>query len=152
MKKRFTKEGLEKLKKELAYLEKEKRKEVAEKLKFAASFGDLSENSAYEDAKSEQSMLENRIAKLRETIQEAEVVESSKGEKFVQIGSVIEVETEGGQRKKFEIVDGSESDPMSGKISCESPMGKAFLDGKEGDSCKVQTPAGEKIFHIVEIN
>ncbi len=153
MKKRFTKEGLEKIKKELRHLEKEKRKEVADKLKFAASFGDLSENSAYEDAKNEQSMLETRIAKLRETIKEAEIIESSNGEEeFVQIGSEIEVETGDGTRKVLEIVGGNDSDPMKGKVSCESPMGKVFLDKKEGEFCTVSTPAGEKEFKIIRIN
>ncbi len=151
MEKRFTKEGLDKLKKELQHLEKDVRKEVAEKLKFAASFGDLSENSAYEDAKSEQSMLETRIAKLRETIKDATVIEKNNGEEFVQIGSVIEIGTTDGKDRVLEIVGGNDSDPMKGKISCESPMGKAFLDRKVGEVCIVMTPAGRKEFKILKI-
>lgn len=150
MKKCFTKEGLEKLKKELNYLEKEKRKEVAEKLKFAASFGDLSENSAYDDAKNEQTMLETQIAKLKDTIKEAEVVESNKEGDLVQIGSKIEIESEG-EKRTLEIVSGNSADPLNGKISCESPLGKAFLGKSEGDLCLVDTPSGEKEYKILRI-
>jgi len=150
MKKCFTKEGLEKLKKELAHLEKEKRKEVADKLKHAASFGDLSENSAYDDAKNEQNMLETRIAKLKETIKSAEVVENEEGRDFVQIGSQIEIEIDG-KKKTIEIVDGAEADPVSGKMSCESPMGKALLGKKEGDVGVMKTPSGKKEVKVVRI-
>ncbi len=150
MKKCFTKEGLEKLKKELSYLEKEKRKEVADKLKHAASFGDLSENSAYDDAKSEQNILETRIAKLRETIKDAQVVESKDGKSFVQIGSKVEIEV-GGEKKIIEIVDGAEADPIKGRMSCESPMGKAVLGKKKGDVSRMKTPSGEKEIKIIDI-
>jgi len=150
VKKCFTKEGLEKLKKELNYLEKEKRKEVAEKLKFAASFGDLSENSAYDDAKNEQTMLETQIAKLKDTIKEAEVVESNGEKDLVQIGSKIEIESEG-EKRELEIVSGNSADPLKGKISCESPLGKAFLGKSEGDTCLVDTPSGEKEYKILRI-
>jgi transcription elongation factor GreA len=151
MKKIFTKEGVEKLKKELSYLEKEKRKEVAEKLKFAASFGDLSENSAYDDAKNEQNILETKISKLRETIKNATVFESNEKKDFIQIGSLIEVESNG-KKNKIEIVGGTDADPFSGKISCDSPMGKAFIGKKKGAICMVQTPSGEKKFKILKIN
>ncbi len=150
MSKCFTKEGLEKLKKELQHLEKEKRKEVAEKLKFAASFGDLSENSAYDDAKSEQNMLETQIAKLRDTIKTATVVSSDEQTDFVQVGSKIRVKT-GKTESEMEIVDGSSADPASGKISCESPMGASFLHKRKGDECIVKTPNGEKTFTIIKI-
>lgn len=150
MKQYFTKEGLENLKKELSYLEKEKRKEVAEKLKFAASFGDLSENAAYDDAKSEQTVLETKISKLRETVKNASVVKEKNGSGFVQIGSQIEVMFDN-KKQKIEIVGGSESNPFLGKISCNSPMGKAFLNKKEGDNCVVKTPKEEKIFKITKI-
>ncbi len=150
MKKCFTRDGLKKLKEQLAYLEKEKRKEVAEKLKHAASFGDLSENSAYEDAKSEQDMLETQIYKLRETIKEAQILEAKEGVEFVQIGSRILVEIEG-KKRELEIVGGTEADPTANKISCDSPMGKALLSKKAGEICVVQTPMGEKRFKILKI-
>lgn len=151
MSKCFTKEGIEKLKKELQFLEKEKRKEVAEKLKFAASFGDLSENSAYDDAKNEQNMLETQIAKLRETIKSAVVISSEENLGFVQIGSKIKIKTEE-EKMEVKIVDGSEADPSQNKISCDSPMGSAFLNKREGDVCVVSTPRGEKKFTIIKIN
>ncbi len=151
MEKCFTPSEIKKLKDELSYLEKEKRREVANKLKHAASFGDLSENSAYDDAKTEQSMLESQILKLRETLKEAKVVEKKSGSGTVQIGSKILVK-ENGDEKKMEIVGGTESDPSQGKISCESPLGKAFLNKKKGDVCTVQTPSKEKKFEILDIN
>ncbi len=151
MKKCFTKEGMRKLKEELAYLEKEKRREVADKLKFAASFGDLSENSAYDDAKNEQNILETRISKLRETIKDATVIEKGKGKESVQIGSVLEIKIDG-KNKEIEIVGGAEADPLKGKISCDSPLGKALLNKKVGESCSVKTPSGEKEFKILKIN
>ncbi len=147
----FTKEGLEKLKKELQFLEKEKRKEVAEKLKFAASFGDLSENSAYDDAKNEQNMLETQIAKMRETIKTAVVISPEENLGFVQIGSKLKVKAEK-EIIEIKIVDGSEADPSQGKISCDSPMGSTFLNKREGDVCVVSTPKGEKKFTIIKIN
>ncbi len=150
MTKNFTKEGIEKLKKELQHLEKEKRKEVADKLKFAASFGDLSENSAYDDAKNEQNMLETQIARLRETIKSANVISSEEKIGFVQIGSRIKIKG-GKEEKEIEIVDGSEADPAAGKISSESPMGAAFLNKREGDTATVKTPIGEKGFKIIKI-
>ncbi len=150
MKKRYTKEGLEKLKKELSYLEKEKRKEVADKLKYAASFGDLSENSAYDDAKNEQDILETQISKLKAKITEANVVEDKQGRDFVQIGSQLEIEIDG-QKKKIEIVDGSDADPIAGKMSCESPMGKTLLGKKPGEVCNMKIPSGEKKIKILNI-
>ncbi len=150
MSKCYTKEGLEKLKKELQYLEKEKRKEVADKLKFAASFGDLSENSAYDDAKSEQNMLETQIARLRETIKTATVISSTEKTDFVQVGSKIRVKS-GKTETDMEIVDGSSADPASGKISCDSPMGASFLNKRKGAECTFKTPNGEKKFTIVKI-
>ncbi len=149
-KKRFTRSGLDKLKEELAFLEKTKRKEVAEKLKAAASFGDLSENSAYEEAKDEQSMLETKIAKMRDTIKNAEVVETNGNSEMVQIGSKIVVETDK-NKEEFEIVGGTDSDPFNGKISCDSPLGKSFLNKKVGDVCLVQSPSGEKKYKIIKV-
>ncbi len=150
MKKCFTKEGIKKLKKELDDLEKKERNKVAEKLKYAASFGDLSENSDYEEAKNEQNMLEMRISRLRETIKEATIVEKNSKSEFVQIGSKIVVKSVN-NTEEFEIVSSSESNPLQGKISCDSPMGKAFLNKKKNDTCLINTPSGEKEYKIIEI-
>ncbi len=148
---KLTKEGYKKLQDELNYLEKEKRKEVADKLKHAASYGDLSENAAYEDAKEEQSSVETRIVKLKQTLKNAEVVKRDKNASWVQIGSRVTVEVNG-KKKKFEIVGGTESNPFTGKISCQSPIGKALLKKPEGAKTKVETPAGEKVYKIVKIS
>ncbi|MCF7845477.1 MAG: transcription elongation factor GreA [Candidatus Pacebacteria bacterium] len=151
MKKCFTKEAIEKLKKELYRLENEKRNEVAEKLKYAASFGDLSENSAYDEAKDEQNMLESKISQLRQTIKEATIIEKEgRGGSVVQMGSKITVESDE-EEDVFEIVSGTESDPLSGKISCESPIGKSFLGKSIGDECLINTPSGEVKYKIKTI-
>ncbi|MEA2092536.1 MAG: transcription elongation factor GreA [Patescibacteria group bacterium] len=149
MKKCFTKEAIEKLKKELYRLENEKRNEVAEKLKYAASFGDLSENSAYDEAKDEQNMLESKISQLRQTIKEATIIEKGEGS-VVQMGSKITVESDG-KEDVFEIVSGTEADPLNGKISCESPIGKSFLRKSIGDKCFIGTPSGEVKYKIKTI-
>ncbi len=151
MKKQFTKEGIEKLKKSLEEMEKKERKRVAEKLKHAASFGDLSENSEYEDAKNEQNMLEMKISKLRETIKEATIIKKDEQNKSTQVGAKISVENKKGEVEEFEIVSSMEADPLKGKVSCDSPMGKAFLNKKEGDLCVVKTPAGEEEYKIIKI-
>jgi transcription elongation factor GreA len=150
MKKCFTKEAIEKLKKELYRLENEKRNEVAEKLKYAASFGDLSENSAYDEAKDEQNMLESKISQLRQTIKEATIIEKEGGGSIVQMGSKITVESDG-EEDVFEIVSGTEADPLNGKISCESPIGKSFLGRSIGDECSISTPSGEVKYKIKTI-
>lgn len=147
---RLTKEGYEKIEKELEYLESKKRKEVSDKLKQAASYGDLSENAAYEHAKEEQSSVETKISKLKAMLKNAQVVTQSDHTGWVQIGSKVKVQFDD-KEKVFEIVGGTESDPFSGKISCESPIGKALLGKPKGAKCKVQTPTGEKLYKILEI-
>lgn len=151
MQKNITPEGLEKMKKELLFLEKTKRKEVAESLKTAAAFGDLSENSAYEDAKNEQTMLETKIAKLRDTIKSSKVVRRKNGSNLIQLGSKISVKAESGTMD-FEIVGETESNPFEGKISGESPLGRAFLGKKEGDVCVIETPSGSVNYKIMKIS
>ncbi len=151
MKKIFTKAGIEKLKEELIYLEKIKRKEVADKIKTAAAFGDLKENSAYSDAKDEQTVLETRVAKIRETLKDAEVVdEGSCSLGIVCVGSKVSVE-ENGNEIIFEVVGETESDPFQGKVSSDSPIGRSLLDKREGDVCLVETPSGEKKYRIKKI-
>ena len=121
MAKLTTKEGLEKLKAELEYLKTKKQKEVAERLRKAIAFGDLSENFEYADAKEEQAMLQSKIAELRIDILEAKVVEENGKSDKVQIGSTVEVEGEG--KQTFTVVTANDADPLQGKISVESPMG-----------------------------
>ncbi len=148
---KLTKEGYKKLEKELKYLEKDKRREVAEKLKKAAAYGDLSENAAYEDAKDEQSSVETKISKLKETLKNAEIVERDENADWVQVGSKVKVKVDG-KEKEFEIVCGTQSDPFEGKISCQSPIGKALLKKPKGAKAKVETPKGEKTYKILDIS
>jgi len=145
----LTKGEYEKLKKEIEYLEKVKRKEVAEALKHAASFGDLSENAAFEAAKTEQRMLERKIAELKNFLSQVKVVEKEKGDQ-VQIGSTVYLEC-GGERMKFKIVGVIEANIREGKISCESPLGKALLGKKSGERVEVITPGGKVNYKIVKV-
>ena len=153
MSKFVTIEGLEKLKKELEYLKTTKQKELAERLRKAIAFGDLSENFDYHDAKEQQEMLQRRIAELEEEIHEAKVVDPPAGggkSDKVQIGSTVQVK--GDSTQIFKIVTASEADPLEGKISAESPLGSAFLGKKKGDKIQVETPGGKIEYKIIGIS
>ena len=128
----LTPEGRQKLEEELHYLETEKRAEVGERIKVAREFGDISENSEYDDAKNEQGMMEARIAEIGRILSEATVVEAPKRSSKVTIGSTVTVDM-GGRERVFTIVGGAEADVAAGKISNESPVGKALLGRKTGD-------------------
>jgi transcription elongation factor GreA len=130
----ITKEGLEKLKEELEYLKKVKRKEIAETLKQASSFGDLSENFAYQQAREDQSLLERRIFELEEMIRNAVVI-NKKNNDSVQVGSIVTVLLNG-DKNKFKIVGPREGDPLQGKISIDSPLGKILLNKKKNEEGK----------------
>jgi len=150
----LTKEGLEKLKKELDYLKTTKRQEIAERLKRAISYGDLKENAAYDEAKDAQGFLEGRILELKNLIKDAVIIKKGGG-KTVVIGSTVAV-TQDLKGKKpetetFTIVGPVESNPLAGKISSESPLGKPMIGLKKGDIFKVNTPDGEIKYKIVEI-
>jgi transcription elongation factor GreA len=149
MKKQITKEGLEKIKKELENLEKQKRKEIAEKLRHAASFGDLSENAAYEEAKEEQEFVERRIMELKNIIKESVVAEKTDHEK-VQFGSKVTIFSEDGE-EVYSIVSANETDLLEGKISVDSPLAKAMMGLKKGDKFKVNAPEGERSYRVVDI-
>ena len=152
-----TEEGLAALEKELEELKTVGRREVAEKIKVALSFGDLSENSEYDEAKNDQAMMEARIADLEDMLQGAVVIDESEltNEK-VHIGSRIEVDitssTGAQSRRDFKIVGSNEADPRNGKISDESAVGKALIGAKVGDVIEVETPAGISKYHIVTIS
>ena len=149
MAKYLTKESLEKFKKELEYLEKTKRKEIADKLKQAISFGDLSENAAYTEAKEEQAFLEGKILELKRFVFEAKII-SKKETSQVQIGSTVFVKL-GDNKEKFLIVEPEEADILSGKISYFSPVGKSLLGKRKGDIVKIETPEGKTEYKIIEI-
>lgn len=149
----MTKEGKEKLEKELEYLKTEKRKEVVERIKVARSFGDLSENSEYDAAKDEQAFVESRIAQLEKMIRNAVIIEDSNEDpNVVTIGKKVKfIELPDGEEETYMIVGSAESDPLAGKISNDSPMAKSLLGKRIGDEVVVQTPGGELNVKIIEV-
>lgn len=153
-KKQMSREGYEKLEQELAYLVTVRRAEVAQKLKEARSFGDLSENAEYDEAKNEQGILEAQIAEMENTLANAEVVDDEDiSTNEVGIGSTIEIKrTDRDKVEKFKIVGTTEADPLEGKISDDSPIGKAAMKKKVGDKFTVEAPVGELEFEILSIS
>ena len=149
----LTSEGLKKYETELAYLKDTKRIEVAEKIKEAKSFGDLSENSEYDEAKSEQAKLEANIAELEYTLQHAKVIdESTLSTDTIHIGSTVKVyNTVLGAEVKYQLVGFTQANPLENKISDESPVGKALLGHRAGDTVDVETPGGILRLEIREI-
>jgi transcription elongation factor GreA len=142
----LTPEGLEKLKGELEYLMITKRREVAQRIKEAREFGDIMENSEYDDAKNEQAMLEARIAQLEEKLRSASVIDSSDlSTDVVGVGSVVHVKDEKtGKSVKYTIVGSAEADPKENRLSNESPVGKALLGHKRNEQVEVPVPRGPK--------
>ncbi len=148
-KKYITKEGLEKIKEELKYLERQKRKEVAEKLRHAVSFGDLSENAAYEEAKEEQEFVERKISEIKKTIKESVVAEKQDTNE-VQFGSKVTISSEEGE-EFYSIVSANETDLLEGKISGDSPMAKAMMGLRKGEVFKIDTLGGKKEYKVTNI-
>lgn len=151
-----TEEGLAALEKELEYLKSVRRKEVAEKIKVALSFGDLSENSEYDEAKNDQAIVEARIADVEVMLKGAVVInESELNNENVHLGSRLEVEVtmpNGAKSERgFKIVGSNEADPRNGKISDESAVGKALLGATVGQTVKVEVPAGIAEYKIITI-
>lgn len=148
----ISQEGLDRIKKELQELKTVKRQEIAKRLQEAKELGDLSENAEYQEAKEAQSLNELRIAELTELLKNAVVIENEEGQKdVVRVGSTIEVKSEIGGIETFTIVGSEEARPQEGKISNESPLGKAFLDKRLGDEVTVKTPGGEESYKIIKI-
>ena len=139
----LTQEGRQKLEEELHYLETEKRAEIGERIKIAREFGDISENSEYDDAKNEQGMMEARIAEISRILSEATVVNTPKRSSKVSIGSTVTVDM-GGKERVLTIVGGAESNTAEGKISNESPVGAALLGHKKGDEVVAVGPTGRE--------
>ncbi len=144
----LTEKQLKELKEKLKYLETVKTREVAKMINDAASFGDLSENAAYSEAKEKQAFLQREIAELRETIKEAKIVKKENNNK-IQIGSIVSVDS-GDGIIRFEIVSQSQADPINGKISYESPVGKALIGKTIGDKAEVVLGNGEKIVYKIK--
>jgi transcription elongation factor GreA len=149
----LTYEGLKKIEEELEYLKTIKRKEVTEKIKVAVSYGDLSENSEYDEAKNEQAFVEGRIVTLENMLKIAKVIDDDDIKTdVVSIGSVVRVkDIEFDDELEFTIVGSAEADPMKMKISNEAPIGRGLLGKKVGDRVDIQVPDGVSAFEILEI-
>ena len=146
----ISKEGLAKLEEELADRKTRQRKDIAERISSAKELGDLSENFEYHDAKEAQGTNEMRIVQLETMIKEAEVVAQTSGTDTVELGTTF-VATLNGVEKVFELVGSSEADPLAGKISNESPIGRAFHGRRVGESVEVETPSGKIAYTVLRI-
>ena len=142
----LTAEGHHKLKEEIEHLSTVKRREVAERIKQAREFGDITENSEYDDAKNEQAMLEQRIAQLQDKLRRAAVIDNKQVDtEQVAVGAVVHVKDQkSGKSQKFQIVGSAEADPTEQKLSNESPIGKALIGHKKNDVVAVEVPRGPK--------
>ena len=149
----LTQEGFEKLQQELKYLTEVRRKEVADRIRHARDFGDISENSEYDDAKNEQYLLERRISEVQRRLRNAKVVDTAGAEAgSVDLGTLVTLKVVGADEERtFQIVGSNESDPGSGKLSHSSPVGRAVLKRRVGDKVTVATPRGATEYEIVNI-
>lgn len=150
----LTADGLAEIQKELATLKEERRIEIAEKLKEAISFGDLSENSEYEDARNEQAQVELRIIELEEILKNYELVDAKKTARknnVVAIGSIVVVKNEDGETETYKIVGPTETDIFEKKISNESPIGAALIGKALGETASGKSQAGAFAFEILEL-
>ncbi len=148
----ITNTGYKKLKEELDWLKNTKRKEVSTRIKEAKELGDISENAEYADAREEQSFTEGRIIEVEDILKNAEIVDSKNSNpNKVEVGDFIVVK-QNSEQKEYTIVGASEADPSQGKISNESPIGKAFVGKKKGESFIVKTPKRELKCEILKIN
>ncbi|HEV3127976.1 MAG TPA: transcription elongation factor GreA [Solirubrobacteraceae bacterium] len=149
----LTAEGLANLKSELDEMTTRRRREVAQRIKEAREFGDISENAEYDDAKNEQAMLEARIASLEDKLRSATVIDQSDlGTDKVGVGSVVHVKDEAGKSTKYTIVGSAEASPAEMKLSNESPVGKALLGHKRGEQVEIATPRGKRKLKITKID
>jgi transcription elongation factor GreA len=149
----LTQEGLKKLEEELEFLKSVKRREVAERIKVAIGYGDISENSEYEDAKNEQAFIEGRIITLEKMLRNARIINSDDVDtNTVSVGSVVILEDmEFSDTVEYTIVGSAESDPLQNKISNESPVGRGILGKQKGSIVDVNVPAGVIQYKIVDI-
>ena len=149
----LTPEGFRELENKLKYLRDVRRAEVAERLRLAMEEGgDLSENAEYEDAKNEQAFVEGDILRLETILSSAQIIESSGKRDRVSVGARVTVQEKGTNDKEvYHLVGSAEANPADGRISVESPMGKALLGAKVGDQVNVQAPAGDIVFVIKKI-
>jgi transcription elongation factor GreA len=148
----ITAEGLAELKAELEHLETTRRKEISERIKIARDFGDLKENSEYHDAKNEQAFLETKIAKLRERLTSAVVVETGEGA-HAQFGSTVKLrDEESGKEVEYKLVGAPEASLAEGKLSIESPVAQAIVGKHAGDKATVSTPRGNRVYTLISVD
>jgi len=149
----LTPEGYEKLKQEIDYLQTEKRREVADRIRVAREFGDIAENAEYDDAKNEQAMLEHKIAQLEERLLNARVIDPNEVPKdVVSIGTKVKLRDMDTKKSvEYVIVGSAEANPAQSKLSNESPVGKAIIGHKKGDVVEVAAPRGTLTFKILGI-
>ncbi|CDZ74480.1 Transcription elongation factor GreA [Peptoniphilus sp. ING2-D1G] len=150
----FTAEGLEKIESEIEYLKTVRRKEVSERIKVALGYGDLSENSEYDEAKNEQAQVEERIAKLEVMLRNAKVIDENKlNKEVVNIGSKVKIKNLiDGEEDEYSIVGSAEADPLEGKISNESPVGSKLIGLKIGDTVEIEVPDGMVKYEVMDIS
>lgn len=146
----LTQAGLEKLKKELERLEKTGRKEAAEKMRHAISFGDISENAAYDEARESQILLEGKISEIKEKIAGAKIINEKCAKKTINIGCTVLLMSDG-KKMEFQIVGTEEADVLAGKISYQSPLGKMLLGKEKGSIICLESPGGKTEYKILGI-
>jgi len=145
----LTSEGQTKLEEELNYLETVRRREVGERIKEAKEFGDISENSEYDDAKNEQAWVESRIIEINQILANATIIAAPKKNDRVTLGASVELKDAGGDVHRYQLVGSAEADPTHDKISNESPVGQAIMGAKKGETVKVTTPSGKVIEYTI---
>ena len=146
----LTKTGKAKLESELEELKKVKRPQIIERIRRAKDFGDLSENAEYEDARNEQSFVEGRIQELEYILKYAKVADNGKSKDAISVGSIVSVNLDG-EKLTYELVGSTEADPLSGKISVESPIGSALLGKKVGEKLTANTPSGPVTVKVLKV-
>lgn len=147
----LTKEGFQKHQEELDYLRTAKRQEVADRLHEAMEDGELIENAEYEAAKNEQAFVEGRIQELELLLATAREIKNNKKAEAIHVGSTVTIQEDGSEKETYTIVGAAEANPREGKISNESPMGKALLNRRAGDDVEIEIPDGTYTIRIVKI-
>lgn len=150
----LTQEGLKRLEEELEYLKTVKRREIAKRIKQAIDFGDISENSEYDEAKNEQAFIESRIATLEEKLRNVKLIDDNDiSTDYINVGSKVKLEdVETGNISEYIIVGSAEADPLEFKLSNESPVGKALIGKKKGEIVDVKAPAGILRYKVLDIS
>lgn len=147
----ITRSKKEELEKELEHLKTVERAVISERVQTARAHGDLKENTEYEQARTDQGANESKIASIEHILKYAVVIEKS-GSDMAELGSTVTIQKQGSDAKTFTLVTSTEADMAQGRLSVDSPIGKALLGKKKGDSAKVATPAGETVYSVIEVS